>query len=228
MVYAGRLDPMASGMLLLLTGADRFSLPGHLGHDKRYTARFLFGVASDTHDALGRLRLPGACNANVAACEAAVAALAGVHRLPMPAWSAFKVRGRPLHAWAREGRIAEVELPMREMTVFEVAGVRAWSADSAVLASEVLSRVALVRGSFRQSEARADWEEFAQSRGALVEIEAELTVSSGTYIRGLAEDLGRRLACGALLLGLHRSRVGPYSSPLLVFSDSDRPPSLSA
>ncbi len=35
--------------------------------------------------------------------------------------------------------------------------------------------------------------------------------SSGTYIRSLADDLGRTLGCGAYLTGLRRTRIGPYS-----------------
>ena len=34
--------------------------------------------------------------------------------------------------------------------------------------------------------------------------------SKGTYIRTLAEDIGRRLGCGAHLIALRRTRVGPF------------------
>jgi len=40
--------------------------------------------------------------------------------------------------------------------------------------------------------------------------EAEVTCSSGTYIRSLAHDLGLNLGCGAYLAGLVRTRIGPY------------------
>ena len=100
MVYAGRLDPMAEGVLLVLTGEDRHTLAAHLGHDKQYVATFLFGVGSDTHDALGRLVSGGSSPPPAARCAEAVAALPGVHPLPLPVWSAYRVGGRPLHAWA--------------------------------------------------------------------------------------------------------------------------------
>jgi tRNA pseudouridine55 synthase len=38
----------------------------------------------------------------------------------------------------------------------------------------------------------------------------EVTVSSGTYIRSLAHDLGRKLGCGAHLAALRRTRVGSF------------------
>jgi tRNA pseudouridine55 synthase len=40
----------------------------------------------------------------------------------------------------------------------------------------------------------------------------DVTVSSGTYIRSLAHDLGQRLGCGAHLDGLRRTRVGSFAA----------------
>ena len=117
MVYAGRLDPMAEGLLLVLTGDDRYALPAHLGHDKDYDATFLFGLSSDTFDALGRLAPVSRLAPDPDACVVAVAGLNGAHDLPLPAWSAYKVQGRPLHAWAHEGRLHEIVLPVRRMQV---------------------------------------------------------------------------------------------------------------
>lgn len=37
-----------------------------------------------------------------------------------------------------------------------------------------------------------------------------VTVSSGTYIRSLAHDLGQKLGCGAILTALRRTRVGEF------------------
>ncbi len=38
-----------------------------------------------------------------------------------------------------------------------------------------------------------------------------ISVSSGTYIRSLAHDLGERLGCGAHLEELRRTRIGPFT-----------------
>jgi len=47
--------------------------------------------------------------------------------------------------------------------------------------------------------------------GALVDVDARVTCSSGTYIRSLARDLGADLGVGGHLTALRRTRVGPYS-----------------
>jgi tRNA pseudouridine55 synthase len=210
MVYAGRLDPMAEGVLLVLTGADRFDLPAHLAHDKQYVATILFGVRSDTYDALGRITRGG--DPDPARCLAAVAALGGTHVLPLPAWSAYRVRGRPLHAWASEGRIAEIEVPTREMRVTAVDGAAALSTRIPTFFADVHARIDRVRGTFRQAEALADWARLRDADPPLVTVTATLTVTSGTYVRALAEDVGARLGVGGLLLALRRTRVGPYGA----------------
>lgn len=42
------------------------------------------------------------------------------------------------------------------------------------------------------------------------EARIEVVCSKGTYIRTLAQDIGRRLGCGAHLSALRRTRVGPF------------------
>lgn len=213
MVYAGRLDPMAEGLLLVLTGDDRYQLAEHLCHDKDYEATFLFGVGSDTFDALGRLHGaagPGGVPPGVSACAMAVAGVAGTHDLPLPAWSAYKVGGRPLHAWAREGRLDEITLPVRAMVVTTVRDVTATPVHASALLDEVCQRIARVRGLFRQEEALADWVRLAAADPPLVAVSATLTVTSGTFVRALANALGVTVGCGGLLVALRRTRVGPF------------------
>jgi tRNA pseudouridine55 synthase len=48
------------------------------------------------------------------------------------------------------------------------------------------------------------------SYGALPELELDLTVSRGTYVRTLAHDLGEALGCGAHLVSLRRIASGPF------------------
>ncbi len=46
--------------------------------------------------------------------------------------------------------------------------------------------------------------------GDLVDLDIEVTCSSGTYIRAIARDLGAALGTGGHLTALRRTRVGPY------------------
>jgi tRNA pseudouridine(55) synthase len=46
--------------------------------------------------------------------------------------------------------------------------------------------------------------------GEVIDVDASVSCSSGTYIRALARDLGAALGCGGHLTALRRTRVGPY------------------
>ena len=45
----------------------------------------------------------------------------------------------------------------------------------------------------------------------VVDVDVRVVVSSGTYVRALARDLGAALGCGGHLVALRRTRVGPYA-----------------
>ena len=53
MTYAGRLDPLASGVLLVLVGEECKKKEKYLGLDKEYELTILFGFSTDSHDVLG-------------------------------------------------------------------------------------------------------------------------------------------------------------------------------
>jgi tRNA pseudouridine55 synthase len=52
--------------------------------------------------------------------------------------------------------------------------------------------------------------EAVRPAGAVVDVDARVTCSSGTYVRALARDLGAALGVGGHLTALRRTRVGPY------------------
>jgi tRNA pseudouridine55 synthase len=50
----------------------------------------------------------------------------------------------------------------------------------------------------------------------LPEFEIDVHCSKGTYVRTLAEDIGKKLGCGAHVIGLRRTGVGPYDDQSMV------------
>lgn len=116
--HAGTLDPMATGVLLLLFG-EATKLSGFLTRDrKRYRATVCFGRATDTLDADGQTTdeqavAPG--QLSVTALEAALAAEKSRRLQVPPAVSAIKVDGRRSYALARAGD--PPELAAREVQV---------------------------------------------------------------------------------------------------------------
>ncbi len=117
--HAGTLDPMASGILLLLIGpAVRLMDDFHL-LDKEYVATFELGVTSPSADMETNVQLVE--NApqiqSDAFCKASEAFVGTISQTP-PVFSAVRIGGRRAHNLARLGK--RVEMPSREVEISSI------------------------------------------------------------------------------------------------------------
>ncbi|RYZ08879.1 MAG: tRNA pseudouridine(55) synthase TruB [Myxococcales bacterium] len=125
--HAGTLDPMATGVLLLLVG-QATKLSGYLTADsKRYAAEVTFGRATDSLDADGRTTVEAPLGADQLSSPAVEHALAleraRAEQVP-PAVSAIKVDGERSYALARKGEAPELAaraIRVLELTLLELA-----------------------------------------------------------------------------------------------------------
>lgn len=113
--HAGTLDPLASGLLVVLFGeATKFAGP-LLDAPKEYLARVRLGETTTTGDAEGETLERREVRVSAAEIEAVLARFRGVVRQVPPMYSALKHGGRPLYELAREGR--SVERQPREVEI---------------------------------------------------------------------------------------------------------------
>ncbi len=117
--HAGTLDPMATGVLPLFFGRATKACDILPLQDKRYTATFRLGIATDTQDITGAVLSQSPVNADWQAVEAAAAKFVGAIQQVPPMYSAVKVNGQRLYDLARRG--VEVERQAREVTVYSLA-----------------------------------------------------------------------------------------------------------
>ncbi|MGH8765994.1 MAG: tRNA pseudouridine(55) synthase TruB [Burkholderiales bacterium] len=116
--HAGTLDPLASGLLLVLFGeATKFSRFA-LDADKEYAARARLGVTTTTADAHGEVLERKSCTVSRADIEPVLARFRGELEQVPPMYSALKREGRPLYELARQGR--EVARAPRRIRVHEL------------------------------------------------------------------------------------------------------------
>jgi tRNA pseudouridine55 synthase len=160
--HAGTLDPFATGLLLLLSGAATRLQPRFVGLDKRYATEIDLSARTSTGDPEGDVLVEHE-PPRAAELEERLAELRGVVELPIPAASAVKIEGERAYKLHRRG--VAVEMPVRRMHVHELR----------------------LHG----------YEEGVAS--------LELRVSSGTYVRALADALGGHCR------SLRRTDIGPFS-----------------
>src|ERR1700733_12025356 len=94
--HLGTLDPLATGVLVLLLGRATRLAQFYVGRRKRYAATFRFGFATDTYDADGTAMGPDTAPL-IDRAEIERLAPAPVGRFPQmpPPHSAKKINGRP-------------------------------------------------------------------------------------------------------------------------------------
>jgi tRNA pseudouridine55 synthase len=124
--HLGTLDPLATGVLVLLLGRATRLAQFYVGRRKRYTSMFRFGFATDTYDADGAPAGPDTAPVlDRAEIEGLAAARIGRFPQMPPPYSAKKIHGRPAHELARKSKPVElkaVEIEVYEFRVNEVAG----------------------------------------------------------------------------------------------------------
>lgn len=223
LTYAGRLDPMASGTLLVLIGDTCKDKGVYLGLDKQYEFDVLFGLGSDTHDVLGRLTKSDPILFDDRVVTEAAKELTGTIELPYPHFSSKTVQGKPLHTWSIEGRLGEITIPTKTSQVYALRLEHSYTKTRSELYAEASKKIEsippvtelrkAIGNDFRREDVRSDWRQF-QNEGNPDDLFylARFTciASSGTYMRSLATALGARLDCEALAYSIHRTTIGNY------------------
>jgi tRNA pseudouridine55 synthase len=116
--HLGTLDPLATGVLVLLLGRATRLVQFYSGRRKRYSAGFRFGFATDTYDSEGQPQGPDSAPAlDRALLEKLANDRLGLFQQMPPAFSAKKIHGRPAYELARKNQ--PVELRPVEVELFE-------------------------------------------------------------------------------------------------------------
>ena len=160
--HAGTLDPFATGLLLVLSGASTRLAPWLVGLDKRYLTTVDLSARTSTGDPEGEI-VERRERPAPEELEQRLAGLRGEVDLPIPAMSAVKIGGERAYKLARRG--VRVDMPTRRSRI------------------EALDVITYTDG----------------------EVRLDLRVSSGTYVRAVADVLGGHCRT------LRRLEIGPFS-----------------
>jgi len=124
--HLGTLDPLATGVLVLLLGRTTRLVQFYSGRRKRYTAGFRFGFSTDSYDSDGEAQGPDTAPAlDAAMLERLASERIGRFMQMPPIFSAKKVNGRPAYELARKKKevtLKPVEVEVFEFRLTEVAG----------------------------------------------------------------------------------------------------------
>ena len=119
--HAGTLDPLATGLLILLIGKATKASQYLISLDKEYVGTLRLGQTTDSHDADGKIveeqTVP---TLNTEQVQAAMNTFLGDQYQIPPIFSAKKVNGVPLYKLARKGKVAEREPRLIRVAAFDL------------------------------------------------------------------------------------------------------------
>lgn len=214
--HTGTLDPAAEGVLVVLTGDDRFKKAELSNFSKVYVAQILFGISTDTHDLIG---LPVSFSNSVQASikdrvEQVLKQFTGTYHQTQPAFSAQRVDGQSAFDLAKQGM--NIPLKENEVTV-ESLKLTAWD----TLTLEALQTyhshsIQKIEGNFRQNDIAVSWNKlYEEARfhkiGTFQLATVTIHCSKRTYIRSLVRDISTSLQLPSVLFSLVRTENGPYA-----------------
>lgn len=212
--YAGRLDPMAHGVLLLLVGDMNKKKIAFESLTKEYIFEAVFGMKTDSYDLLGKVndrynnynfdQLQTHLNREIQKYE-------GPFLQTYPPYSAIRLNGKPLYYWELRGTLPKENIPQKIVTIYSLKMVSTNEIASEKMHELIKNRISRVAGNFRQTEILKNWNIFFQkNRTVFVSARFVIRCSSGTYVRSIVNDLGEKLQIGATTLSILRTGVGDY------------------
>ncbi len=238
--YAGRLDPLAEGVLVLLIGDECLKKDEYLKLPKEYEVEILFGFETDTYDVMGLVNtmpkilfersrdvgdgsrcqtIPNSTFGSVSqdttfdeALEKTLSQFTGRIKQFYPPYSSRTVNGKPLYLWAREGKLSEIEIPAHDVFVEKIEIIKEGIIRGDKLLNKIKKNISEVQGDFRQNEIVNIWQNILEDKKdeEYKTITLRIVCGSGVYVRSIAHEIGVKLKIPALALRIVRTKVGEY------------------
>jgi tRNA pseudouridine55 synthase len=193
--HLGTLDPLATGLLPLVTGNLTRLAQFYTSSEKTYEGVIRFGFATDTYDSEGEPSGPTqAVNVTLEQMRGLAARFVGRTDQMPPPFSAKKINGVPAYKLARKHKDVPLKAVQVEIKEFEILGLEGAGLDG------------------EGSEGKGSKDGVSERNGLQGDRASfRARVASGTYMRSVAHDMGQQIGCGAHLASLRRTALGEFS-----------------
>jgi tRNA U55 pseudouridine synthase TruB len=204
LTFAGRLDPMASGLLPLLRGCDEGMKEELIGGYKVYQFSIICGLQTDTYDILGLSDIRKTSQ------NITIRDLMHKKEQSYPPYSSKSIysdhykKNVPLWKLCKEGLLDINRLPKHDIDIKYFNHIDSYDTDNTTLLQIIKKRIDTLpdTANFRQKEIMDQWTIVLSDPTQYTVQRYEAQVSTGTYIRGLADELNG-VALDINRIGMH-------------------------
>lgn len=203
MTFAGRLDPAATGLMIILSADDVKQKENYTHLDKEYIIRCALGIATDTGDLLGVIKDFKKSNfINQEKIQESITTLTGKRNQRFAYYSSKMFQGKPLWLHAKEGNNIDIfhDVEIKSINLLSMGTVHF---------SEILDTAKMCHAvapvGFRNEIIHDSWQKIHVPPDATFQVfELSVICSSGTYMRVLAEEIGEILNIPTVCLSIDR------------------------
>ena len=206
--YVYRLDPMAHGEILILTD-DTCKLTNYyvkLKSYKIYEFSVLFGVKTDTLDILGNILENNICNFNLELILKEKNSLVGEYFQEYPIYSSKTINynGKMTPLWKLKNKIKDI--PKKRVNVEYIKYINHKIYSKTQIVNLVIQRLNLVTSkNFNTKEFINQWKLIKNNNYLVVYFVSK--VSSGTYIREISNQIGKKCNYNSINLNIFRKNI---------------------
>lgn len=225
--HTGTLDPMAEGVIVVLTGKDRFKKQELAGWEKTYQFQILWGVSTDTQDLLGLVTQSSATKVQKENLDIEILRLLpqfmGEQNQLIPAFSAKRTDGQSYFDVAKQDVKTVNQANSRstkltytqEITIHSLKHLGTQEIPAQNIVNQLNKVIPKLTNDFRQKEILQKWQSWIetqpqQKNSPLLLTTFTATTSKRTYIRALVRDLSKQIGIPATTFHIIRTANGPY------------------
>ena len=205
---------MAQGKLLLLFDEECKKMDKNLDHEKTYQFKIAWGFQTDTDDTLGLITEEKNMDENkikklVNNIEKYIGKYEGCYNQYFHKYSARTVHNEngekhPLWEWSNLGRLDEIEIPYKEVSVDYIKYYHTEKKNMEML-KEIMENMKNIEGSFRQDKLENNGKNMIKKEVWISTFEAH--VSTGYYIRQLIHTLGKDTGLLGMAIDINRTYI---------------------
>lgn len=215
--HTGTLDPMAEGVVIVLTGKDRFNKEKLASGKKSYTFEILWGFKTDADDLLGiisKVSDQEIIEEDINdALQNEINRSIGVQNQIIPSFSARRINGESFFDQAKRNLNTPQITEVVEIFQAKIINFDRISIDQ--LEKNILDKISKVVGDFRQEEIINKWQNELlklkkKNKKSFLLTKIEIMTSKRFYVRGLVRDLSKKLQIPATTFSIIRTQNGKF------------------
>ena len=184
--FAGRLDPLAFGKIILLTESDKFDQDKFCNFDKIYSFSVLHDFQTDTYDLMGLIN--GFKRFNEFVLDEPILI---TQSYPPYSSKTINVNGKMTKLWelAKQNNLSDKKIPTKDVNIYYVKKITQQEITGIDLYDLICNIINKVNGNFRQEEIKNKWKNCVEFDKIYNVSNYETKISSGGYVRSIANNM---------------------------------------